>query len=964
MEAAPTGLVTLVFTDVEGSTSLWEAAPEAMREALGVHDRVMRERLAAHHGYEVKTEGDAFMVCFQDSAAALAWCLDVQVRLQEAPWPEALLARPEAAEVREREGGGRTRRGLRVRMGLHRGEPDCRPDPVTGRMDYFGPMVNRSARVSGAAHGGQVLASGAVHEACQPALAGLGAVVKDLGDHALKGLARPERLLQVLPASLASRRFPPVRTLDVRRSNLGEDPTSLLGRERALAELSARVEAGVRLLTLVGAGGMGKTRVLRALGRGLLEVPALGRGGGVWFVDLTAATTRDQLAAGVGAELGVSLAQGDPIAQLAGALAGRGKLVLLLDNLEQVAEAAAATLRAWLQAAPELVVVATSRVPLDVVGEELFELDPLAEEVGVALFAARAQAVRRGWSLEGAGVEAVRTLVRRLDAIPLAIELAAARVTLFSPAKLLERLERSLDVLQVRGRDPRQATLRGAIDWSWNLLGPEAQVALARAAVFRGGFDLEAAEAVLGPQGLDLMEELRRQSLIQGRPGSDDDLRFFLFESVRQYLDERLAGTPEAADAEAAHAAYYAGRALEWAEALDSPRPQGAVVSLALEQENLLAVVRRRLAVAPEEAARAAWALSRRLALRGPASLHDELLREVFAVREQLGDPVLRTRICLAFSRACSNRGEASEAERALDCGRRAAGAGDHPELAIQAELAAGMNACYRACYREADRAFAAARERAEAAGLPGLEAEARRCLAFSAAGDHRPDQLLQHLESARALVRAHDLRVPELWLGIGDATLTLGRLEEAEAALAEAMAEAQVRDDELQRTSVLRLLGVLEVERGDLAAARDCLEQALALSRRLGTDPHSAFVQRLLALVDVLEGRPGDARSRLEEGRALLRGTGFWQLEAPLAAYLAVACARVGDGTAARLALDEAHHLTRDRAGSWQQELVAILAPEVDPGLAPPPRAGNAESYNLRQAWRVAGGEGRIPPR
>ena len=257
---APTGTVALVFTDVQGSTALWEHGPTLMREALAMHDDVLRRTIAELGGYEVKTEGDAFMIAFGRAADAVRWCHQAQLALLDAPWPEAIFERPEAAIARA--GDKVLFRGLRVRMGAHVGEPDCRPDPVTGRMDYFGPVVNRAARVSAAGHGGQTLVSRAALSAAG-APATFDAEVIDLGEHRLKGLIASEHLFQVLPHRVVGRTFPPVRTLAAPRTNLSASASAMVGRGDELAQVGASFDGGARLVTLVGPGGAGKTRLAR-----------------------------------------------------------------------------------------------------------------------------------------------------------------------------------------------------------------------------------------------------------------------------------------------------------------------------------------------------------------------------------------------------------------------------------------------------------------------------------------------------------------------------------------------------------------------------------------------------------------------------------------------------------------------------------------------------------------------------
>ena len=489
---APTGQVTLVFTDVQGSTVLWDQVPDGMREALALHDAIMRETLAAADGYEVKTEGDAFMVAFASASAAVGWCLRVQERLMAADWPAEILCQDEAREVLA-EDGTPVLRGLRVRMGAHAGTPICQPDPNTGRMDYFGGMVNRAARVGGAGHGGQILVSGSAWQEINGQADG--AEVIDLGEHALKGLERREHLRQILPAPLAARSFPRVKTPNLKKTNLPVRLDSFFGREPEIEDLEKRVAEGQRLITLLGAGGTGKTRLSQRFGGKMLaQFP-----GGVWFADLTEARSLSGILSAMGTALDVPLTQKDPEAQLANAIMGRGRVLIILDNFEQVVEHGTETVGRWLQRAPEAVFLVSSRILLRIEGEEALYLDPLPVAEAVNLFYDRGRSVQPSFERSDDNEPIVTEICERLDCMSLAIELAAARVRMLAPDQIRQRLSQRFKLLRGQRRDlsDRQATLRGAIDWSWDLLKPYERSALAQLAIFHGGCTLEAAEAVI-----------------------------------------------------------------------------------------------------------------------------------------------------------------------------------------------------------------------------------------------------------------------------------------------------------------------------------------------------------------------------------------------------------------------------------------------------------------------------------
>ncbi|MEY3013780.1 MAG: hypothetical protein RIT45_2515 [Pseudomonadota bacterium] len=582
----PTGRVTLVHTDVQGSSALWQRLGDAIRPALALHDALLRAALEAHGGYEVQTAGDAFFLAFADAAAAVRFAVQVQRDLHAAAWPDAL---PE---------------GLQVRIGLHRGEPWARIDPTTGRMDYGGPMSNRAARIGAAPHGGQTVASDAAWQAALDADAGAIAAeihADDLGLHGLRGLDGHERLWQLTSRDAPARRFPPLRTEPLRKTNLQPRGDAFVGREDELRGLGERLDAGARLLTLLGPGGMGKTRLSQQFAAARTEAFP----GGAWFCDLTEARDEAALAVAVGRALDVPLTHHDPIAQLGAVLAGKGEALVVLDNAEQVVDACAAAARRWLAVAPGLRLLVTSRIRLAIEGEDVVALQPLPLAEAVALFCARAASARPGFpaspeGLDAEALQAVRTIAVRLDCMSLPIELAAARVRSMSPPQIASRLDRRFALLAGADRDrtARQATLRGAIDWSWDLLQPWEREAMCQCAVFRGGFTLDDAEAVLAldafpdaPWAADAVQSLIDQSLLwldEPRPGQ---LRVRCYESIHAYALERRAADASAAAADAArHGACYARLGRD--DAIDALHGHGGVErrwALFFELENLQA---------------------------------------------------------------------------------------------------------------------------------------------------------------------------------------------------------------------------------------------------------------------------------------------------------------------------------------------------------------------------------------
>ena len=550
---APIGTVTLVFTDVEGSTALWDRVPGAMRQALALHDEMMRATLLAAGGYEVKTEGDAFMVAFSTGQQAVDWCLRVQERLMQAPWPEAILSQEEASEHLS-EDGKPLFRGLRVRMGVHSGEPICQPDPNTGRMDYFGGMVNRAARVGGAGHGGQVLVSGSVLYRSDS-----GDVV-DLGEHRLKGLEQHEHLHQILPNGLKGRRFPKIKTVDLKKTNLPHRVDRFVGRVHDLDALKRRIAEGHRLITGLGLGGVGKTSLYQRFGHQMLAEFV----GGVWFVDLSRAETLVDVLVATAAALDVQLSEADPQEQLSYAIRGRQRVLIIFDNFEQIIEVAGETLEDWLRGAPHAVFLVASQVALRVEGEDIFDIEPLSIDNAMELFFDRASAIQKRFVRTPELETVVREIVEQLDQMPLAIELAAARIRMLSAEQILERLGQRFKLLKGsrKRQNERQATLRSAIDWSWSLLQPVEQLALSQLAVFEGGCTLEAAEAVIDLEAtdpdlwiMDVLEKLVDHSLVRRVEPIEGHVRYQMTKSVQIYALEKSV---DEHDLRRRHAQYFA----------------------------------------------------------------------------------------------------------------------------------------------------------------------------------------------------------------------------------------------------------------------------------------------------------------------------------------------------------------------------------------------------------------------
>jgi predicted ATPase/class 3 adenylate cyclase/Tfp pilus assembly protein PilF len=792
----PDGIVTFLFTDIEGSTRLWERDPAAMWAALGRHNAILGNAIAVHGGCHFKTVGDAFQAAFADPAAAVAACVQAQHALAVESWPET--------------------GPLRVRMALHRG-----PAEPSASGDYLAPGLNRLARLIAAGHGGQILLSAAMHEATDGHLPD-GTALVSLGKHRLRDLLEAEEVWQLVIPGLPAT-FPPLKSLEGHATNLPQQPTPLIGRDEAVAALRDLLAGGqTRLLTLTGPGGIGKTRLALATAADSLDsFPD-----GVFLVSLAGVEEASLLLPEIAAVLGVREGGGLTLAESLGAYLREKRLLLLLDNLEQVRPftEAASIIAAILQDSPGIRVLATSRAPLRVRAEQEWPVPPLPipaepdrgaaggapwEEVAanpaVALFVDRAQEARPAWTLTREHAPAVAEIARRLEGVPLAIELAAARIRVLSPAEIVRRLGDALDLLAARAGDrpDRQQTLRGAIAWSHDLLDPGQQAAFRRLGVFSGGATFEAADAVLvavpDPEvdALDAVSILVEQSLLRVEEDAEGETRYRMLETIRAFALEKLAVADEEEPVRRAHAVWLEAFARDADRHMVGPESPRWLERSGREFDNARAA--------------AAWAIER--------------------------DPgYLGLRVPEAMWRFWELRGHYAEARRWLE---RALEAGFTATPALRALTLEGLaNIAWRqgdlltatTAFEEALGTWRATQDRARmTAALANLGAVVER------RGDYDRAERIQEEGLAIAREVGDPLRVATILNNLATVVWNKGDGARATALLEESVAIKRREGNLLGLASSLSNLGMLAAEAGDLAGAIRYMDETLAIDREVG---------------------------------------------------------------------------------------------------------------------------------
>ena len=797
MPAQPTGTVTFLFTDIEGSTKRWERIPAEMAVAVARHDALMRGAIEQVEGYVFKTVGDAFCAAFQTPEAGLRAALDAQRALGAEDWTAV--------------------DGIRVRMALHTGQAEERD------ADYFGPTVNRVARLLSAGHGGQVLLSAAARDA----LVGLPPDVdlRDLGERRLKDLTQPEQIFQLLAPDLDDA-FAPLATLDARPNNLPAQPTPLLGRDAELAAVKERLrKSGTRLVTITGPGGTGKTRLALQVAADVIDDYAHG----VWFVDLGAVTDPALVPAEIANALGVREEGGGSLeAQVIEHLREQA-LLLVLDNMEQVLSAGKFVAKLT-GACPKLHLLVTSRARLRISGEQEYAVPPLGlpnlrrlptpdhllAYPAVELFVQRAEATKHDFALTAENAPAVAEICVALDGLPLAIELAAARVKLLPPQAMLGKLESRLKLLTGGARDKaeRQQTLRGAIAWSYDLLPEGERLLLARLSVFAGGATFEAAEAVCNPDGdLDLFEGLDalvEHSLIRQEETDAGEPRFRMLATIREFAGERLDESGDTETFRQLHAEHFRALAEEAKLQLVGKDQAAWLDRLETEHDNLRAAI--------------TWSLD--------AARHEDTLR-----------------LAGSLWRFWYVRGHLTEGRTWL--GRVLAENGGHaPAVVADALDGAGMLARAQGDVDAARASLMESLERRRASGNGAKTAET--LVMLGNVTHHQSDfaRAAGYFDEAATLARAAGEKrtLANALSYLGDGAMSQGNIERATELLTEGVSLFRSIGDLRGESINLSTLGTLAVYRSDFSAGAGYFEQSLKIVRALNDLPSIAIMQINLA--------------------------------------------------------------------------------------------------------------------
>jgi predicted ATPase/class 3 adenylate cyclase/DNA-binding CsgD family transcriptional regulator len=855
MDELPKGTVTFLFTDIEGSTRLLRRVGESYVDVLEACRHLQRKAFHLFHGHEVDTQGDAFFVAFARASDALSAAVDIQRSLASQVWPERI--------------------AVRVRMGLHTGEPQLTSE------GYIGLDVHRAARIMSAGHGGQILLSQTTRDLVEHDLPNV-VSLHDLGIHRLKDLEHPSHLYQLVVEGFPVD-FPPLKTLDLHTHNLPVQLTPLIGREREVAAVELLLHReDVRLLTLTGPGGAGKTRLGLQVAAELIEEYS----DGVFFVNLAPIHDPVFVIPAIAQTLTVRENGGQPLFELLKAALRDKQILLLLDNFEYVVNAAI-SLTELLAACPRLKIMVTSRMALHMQAEQEFAVPPLtlpdprhvpsrialSRYEAVALFVLRVQTIIPDFQITNANAPVITEICLRLDGLPLAIELAAARMKLFSPQALLARLGQRLHILTGGAHElpERQHTLRNTIEWSYHLLGIEEQRLFRQLAVFSGGCTLQAVEAMSAAAGkqdayiLDVMTSLIDKCMVQRIiQRVEEEPRFVMLETIREYGLEVLAASGETEVTQRIHAEYFVQYAEEAAKEVDGPQQAEWFERLEQEHENVRNVLKWSLEPTPAKetkhrltiALRLAGALRKFWVVRGHIAEGLSYLEKVLAKGEGIISTSQRARAldqAGGFARFLGDLNRAEELLRESLQLRR--------ELADARGIAATLNRLgmvaigrydFPAARSLTEEALALFKEQGDQTRIPWALSQ----LAEIACEQGNYIQASSLCEECLARYKAQGNTIE-----VGNSLCQLGRvhllsggdLEEAHALFNEGL--ALLRDVGDDASYALAFAGHIILLRGDLFTAHLQAEESISKARETGDPENLAIALALLGRVKTIQG-------------------------------------------------------------------------------------------------------------
>jgi len=905
--ALPAGTVTLVFTDIEKSTRLLQALGEAYEAVLLEQQALVRSVLARHAGHEVGTAGDGFFLVFAQARDAAAFAVEVQKVVFAHPWPE--------------------RAPLRIRIGMHTGTP------ALVHEQYVGLDVHRAARISSAGHGGQIILSDATRDLIEADLPN-GVTLRDLGMHRLKDLQAWEHIYQVVQDDLPAV-FPPLQSLDTLPNNLPRKLTSFIGREREIAEVK-RALAASTLLTIAGTGGAGKTRLALQVAADMLA----GCLHGAWLVEMAPVTDPAQIAQAVAAALGIREYPGLSLREsVIDYLSGR-ELLLVLDNCEHLIGGVTAFVEAVVSSAPRVRILCTSREPLGIPGERLWripsltlptlgralDIAALSQNEAVRLFVDRARAVAPAFELTEATAPTVAHICVRLDGIPLAIELAAARTRVLSVEQIAARLDDRFRLLAGGSRTalPRQQTLQAAMDWSYDLLTDPERALLRGLSVFAGGWTMEAAEAVCaddGPAGepvLDLLTRLVDKSLIEVEGGPAP--RYRMLETVRQYAGEKLRAADEMSMFRRRHLEWFLSLAETGARFLQGPQQRAWLDRLDGERDNFRVAVDWGIEGDADRTLALAAALWRWAYLRGYLTIGAELTERTLRAApaptptraEALNGAAVLTNAIGNYPRAEELATETiGLAETFGDIGRAASA------RLVLATAALGQGDFVRAgvLAEQALAGFRSAGDRwGQALALSVLGDEALNRGEYDRAVHLYDDSVSIFRDVGDAWGIAHSQR------GSGYAARLQGDYDLAVSLQAASLAQARELGDKTGVGYSLVQLGFLQWRQGDYERAAAVLDESLAVFREAGNHRGVADALSVLGLVEEYQGHHVRAAAIVAESLEMFRSLGSRFGVASVTGTMGRVALREGDARRALTLAEESVALFRelgDRRGT-----------------------------------------------